>query len=74
MKKISVDLSFLDDFKLFCEENRINYIAFIDKYSNLDENGLTNEMIKAIVKNTNGKWKADWTDFKQKKMVSRFYF
>lgn len=68
------DTTFLDDFELFCQENNIDYTDFITKYSNLDDNGLAHEMMKVIIKITNGEWKADWLNLNQKKWFPLFEY
>lgn len=41
---------------------------------NLDDNGLAHEMLKVIIKITNGEWKADWLNVNQKKWFPIFVY
>ncbi len=64
----------LEVFEAFCKENKIDYTAFIDKYSILEKSGLARQMIKTINGIINGNWKADHKNKKQEKWFPIFTY
>ncbi len=65
---------YLKVFENFCCESNVVYRTFIEKYSNLDENGLANEMLKQIIPTVNGGWKPDYSNSNEKKWFPYFEY